>query len=54
MEHGLFVAKSFLANILPEEVSDAKLVWQVAEDEKQRQLSKWGIVENEIEDPTPF
>jgi len=38
---------------LPEDVPNAKMNWQVAEDKKKQQLSKWGIVENEIEDPTP-
>jgi hypothetical protein len=54
LEHGLFVAKSFLASILPEDVADAKLAWQVAEDAKKKQLKNWNIEENEIEDPTPF
>ena len=54
LEHVLFVLKCFIANMLPEDVFEAKLVWQVAEDSKAEQLSKWNIVENEIEDPTPF
>lgn len=54
LEHILLILKCFIANILPEEVSAAKLVWEVAENRKVEQLKKWGIVENEIEDPTPF
>ena len=50
----MLILKCFIANILPEEVSAAKLVWEVAENRKVEQLKKWGIVENEIEDPTPF
>jgi len=54
LEHVLFVLKCFIANILPEEVADAKLVWQTAENIKGEFLEKWGIVEKELEDPTPF
>jgi len=54
LEHVLFVLKCFIANLLPDDVFEAKLVWQVAEDSKADQLRKWNIVENELEDPTPF
>ena len=54
LEHLLFVIKCLLSNILPEDVPHAKLVWQVQQDKKDEQLKRWNIVENEIEDPTPF
>ena len=54
LEHALFLAKSFLSSILPEDVAHAKLVWEVAEDRKRVQLKKWGIEENVEEDLTPF
>lgn len=53
LEHVLFVAKTFIVNILPEDVPNAKLSWQIAEGKKKKQLDRWGIVENEVEDPTP-
>lgn len=53
LEHVLFVAKTFIVNILPEDVPNAKLAWQIAENKKKQQLDRWGIVENEVEDPTP-
>jgi hypothetical protein len=54
LEHALFVAKSLLSSILPQDVAHAKLVWEVAEDRKRVQLKKWGIEENVQPDPTPF
>ena len=53
LEHLLFVSVTFISNILPEDVPNAKLAWQIAEDKKKQQLDRWGIVENEQEDPTP-
>ena len=54
LEHVLFVIKCFISNILPENVAEAKLEWEVQQDRKKAHLDRWGIVENEIEDPTPF
>ena len=50
----MFMCKITIGHILPPDVQAAREEYEIAEHYKQTKLQKWGIVENEKEDPTPW
>ncbi len=50
----MFMFKITIGHILPPDVQSAREEYEIVEHYKQTKLQKWGIVENEKEDPIPW